>query len=462
MPPPAAGSRSRCIPSAQLGGEKETIEQTQIGAIQMLRVSAGALGPIVDDINVVNMPFLFKNTAHARQDDGRADRPGPARQDHRQRQCQIWSRCAGWIPARAASTTPSTRSKPIDDLKGLKIRVIGNPIFIDMMNALGGNGIAMGYDQVFSALQTGVIDGAENNPPSYVFSNHYTAAKYYSLTEHLIIPEVLAFSKRAWTALSADDQALIKKFAREAQMEERELWNKYEQTGDGESQGRRLRDRRDRRQDAVPERGEAGVGQIRSEISGHDQAHPGDRVRAAILLSPECPEHGRTVSPRPMDYLYLAVRRWSAGVALVLISAIIPWAVFTRYVLNSAASWPEPLAILLTIVLTFIGAAAGYRLNLHMNISYFADKLPPLGRRLLDLLVQLLMALIALFMVIWGERLVEVTWHNTIADFPFLSVGVTYLPIPIGGVVPAALHHRTHLPRRAARSDRPLRSRPFE
>lgn len=136
---------------------------------------------------------------------------------------------------------------------------------------------------------------------------------------------------------------------------------------------------------------------------------------------------------RTMDYLYLLCVL-VGGIALVLISAIIPWAVFTRYVLNSAASWPEPLAILLTIVLTFIGAAAGYRLNLHMNISYFADKLPPLGRRLLDLLVQLLMAVIALFMVIWGERLVEVTWHNTIADFPFLSVGVTYLPIPVGGV----------------------------
>ena len=119
--------------------------------------------------------------------------------------------------------------------------------------------------------------------------------------------------------------------------------------------------------------------------------------------------------------------------ALVLISAIIPWAVFTRYVLNSAASWPEPLAILLTIVLTFIGAAAGYRLNQHMSISYFADKLPQPWRRLLDLVVQLLMALIALFMVIWGAKLVEVTWHNTIADFPFLSVGVTYLPIPVGG-----------------------------
>ena len=134
-----------------------------------------------------------------------------------------------------------------------------------------------------------------------------------------------------------------------------------------------------------------------------------------------------------MDYLYLTCVVVGTT-ALVLISAVIPWAVFTRYVLNSAASWPEPLAILLTIVLTFIGAAAAYRLNLHMNISYFADKLPPAPRRLLDLVVQLLMAVIALFMVIWGEKLVEVTWHNTIADFPFLSTGLTYLPIPVGGV----------------------------
>jgi TRAP-type C4-dicarboxylate transport system permease small subunit len=136
---------------------------------------------------------------------------------------------------------------------------------------------------------------------------------------------------------------------------------------------------------------------------------------------------------RTMDCLYLLCVVVGCT-ALVLISAIIPWAVFTRYVLNSAASWPEPLAILLTIVLTFIGAAAAYRLNLHMSISYFADKLPPLPRRLLEIVVQLLMAMIALFMVIWGAKLVEVTWHNSIADFPFLSVGITYLPIPIGGL----------------------------
>jgi len=216
------------FPSAQLGAEKETIEQTQIGAIQMLRVSAGTIGPIVDDINVVNMPFLFKSMAQAEK---MMDGPiGQELLDKISANANAGLIALCWMNSGARSIYNSKHPiKTIDDVKGLKIRVIGNPIFIDMMNALGGNGIAMGYDQVFSALQTGVVDGAENNPPSYVFSNHYTAAKYYSLTEHLIIPEILAFSKRSWTALSTDDQNLIKKFAREAQLEERDLWNKYEQ-----------------------------------------------------------------------------------------------------------------------------------------------------------------------------------------------------------------------------------------
>jgi tripartite ATP-independent transporter DctP family solute receptor len=215
-------------PSMQLGGEKETIEQTQIGAIQLLRVSAGTMGPIVDDINVVNMPFLFRNAAHAEK-----MMDGPIGQELLDRitaspSANLVALC--WMNSGARSLYNSKHPiKAIEDIKGLKFRVIGNPIFIDMMNSLGGNGVAMGYDQVFSALQTGVIDGAENNPPSYVFSNHYTAAKYFSLTEHLVIPEVLVFSKRAWTKLSADDQDLLKKFAREAQFEERVLWNQYEQ-----------------------------------------------------------------------------------------------------------------------------------------------------------------------------------------------------------------------------------------
>src|SRR6267143_5791362 len=213
--------------SMQLGGEKEAIEQAQVGALQLARVSVGALGPVVDDLNVFNLPFLVRDTAHMEKV---IDGPiGQELLDKVTNNPQTRLVGLAWMDAGARSLYDTKRPiKNIDDLKGLKVRVMGNPMFVDMMNALGGNGVAMGYDQVFSALQTGVVDGAENNPPSYVFSNHYTAAKYYSLTEHLIIPEVLLFSKKAWSSLSGDDQSLIKKFAREAQQEERDLWNKYE------------------------------------------------------------------------------------------------------------------------------------------------------------------------------------------------------------------------------------------
>jgi tripartite ATP-independent transporter DctP family solute receptor len=215
-------------PSMQLGGEKEAIEQAQVGALAIARVSVGALGPVIDDLNVLNMPFLFRDTAHMEKViDGQIGD-------------DLLNKVTGnpnaglvglcWMDAGARNMYDTKKPiKDLADLKGLKIRVIGNPIFVDMMNALGGNGIAMGYDQVFNALQTGVIDGAENNPPSYVFDNHYQVAKFYSLTEHLIVPEIIVFSKRTWMQLSADDQALVKKLSKEAQQEERVLWKQYEQ-----------------------------------------------------------------------------------------------------------------------------------------------------------------------------------------------------------------------------------------
>ena len=161
---------------------------------------------------------------------------------------------------------------------------------------------------------------------------------------------------------------------------------------------------------------------------------------------------------KAMDRAYLVCVA-VAGVALVLISLIMPWAVFTRYVLNSAASWPETAAVLLTIVLTFFGAAACYRLGLHMNVTVAADMLPPKARRMADLLVEILMLIVAGFMVVYGIKLCQATWQNSIAEFPFLSVGLVYSPIPIGGVFtllfiiehltigrPADAGHDPHLP----------------
>ena len=102
---------------------------------------------------------------------------------------------------------------------------MGNPIFVETMNAMGGNGVAMGFNELYQALQTGVVDGAENNEPTVLAQNHYQVKKVYSLTGHLIIPEIFVFSKRTWETLSKDDQAMLKKFSREAQMEQRQLWD---------------------------------------------------------------------------------------------------------------------------------------------------------------------------------------------------------------------------------------------
>ena len=137
---------------------------------------------------------------------------------------------------------------------------------------------------------------------------------------------------------------------------------------------------------------------------------------------------------RTMDVVY-----WTGAViacaALVLVSAIIPWAVYTRYVLNSASSWPEPLAVLLTIGITFIGAANCYRQRIHMNMTVGTDLLPPRLRAAAAFISELLMGVVALFMLVWGMKLVLATWGNSVDEFPWLSVGVTYLPIAVSGAM---------------------------
>ena len=214
-------------PAMQLGGEKEAIEQAQVGAIALARVSVGALGPVVDDLNVFNLPYVFHNTAHME-----AVIDGPIGKELLDKISNSGKGLIGlcWMDAGARNFYDTKKPiKDLADLKGQKIRVMGNPMFVDMANAMGANGVPLGYDQVFSSLQTGVIDGAENNPPSFVFDNHYQVAKYYTVDEHLIVPEALVMSKKIWDSLSKDEQAELLKAAREAQLEERKLWNDYEQ-----------------------------------------------------------------------------------------------------------------------------------------------------------------------------------------------------------------------------------------
>ena len=134
-----------------------------------------------------------------------------------------------------------------------------------------------------------------------------------------------------------------------------------------------------------------------------------------------------------MERLYLACIVVSAT-ALVLITLVIPYGVFMRYVMNSAASWPEPFSVLAMVLFSFVGGAAAYRANVHICVQMLTDAVGPALRGWLLKLADLAMTATALFMLIYGTELVRVTWGQTIAEFPTLSVGVTYLPIPLGGL----------------------------
>ncbi|MBD8680521.1 TRAP transporter substrate-binding protein [Pseudomonas sp. CFBP 13719] len=206
-----------------LGSEKEVVEQVQSNAVQMTRVSLGIVGPVVPDVNVFNLPFIFRDQAHMRSIiDGEIGQEILDKITN----SEFNLVALGWMDGGTRNLYTKKPVRQISDLKGMKIRVQGNPVFIETINTMGGNGIAMATGEIFSALQTGVIDGAENNPPTMLEHNHYQNAKFYTLTEHLILPEPIVMSKITWNKLNPEQQALVKKLSREAQMEERVLWDK--------------------------------------------------------------------------------------------------------------------------------------------------------------------------------------------------------------------------------------------
>lgn len=168
------------FPGGVLGSEKEVVEQAQVGAVQMTRVSLGIVGPVVPDVNVFNLPFVFRDQAHMRKviDDEIGDEILAKITDS-----EFGLVALAWMDGGTRNLYTKKPVRKIEDLKGMKIRVQGNPLFIDAFNAMGANGIAMDTGEIFSALQTGVIDGAENNPPTLLEHNHFQNAKYYTLTD---------------------------------------------------------------------------------------------------------------------------------------------------------------------------------------------------------------------------------------------------------------------------------------
>ncbi|HLP70797.1 MAG TPA: TRAP transporter substrate-binding protein [Rhizobium sp.] len=206
--------------SAQLGEEKDTIEQTQFGVIDLNRVSLGPFNNIIEETQVVSLPYIFRSVDHMHKvmDGPIGDEILAAFEAHD---------LIGLAFYDGGSRSFYNSEKPIksvDDLKGMKFRVMQSDMFVDMVGALGANATPMPYGEVYSAIQTGVIDGAENNWPSYDSSGHFEVAKYYTLDEHLIVPEVLVMSKKSWDKLSPEDQAVVRQAAKDSVPHMRELW----------------------------------------------------------------------------------------------------------------------------------------------------------------------------------------------------------------------------------------------
>lgn len=211
-----------------LGSQPDAIEQVRLGGLEIANFSLGPLGPVVPEANVVSLPFIFKDPDHAfRVLDGKA---GDMINEGLAKKGLV---SLAWYDGGARSFYNS--KKPIQapaDVVGMKIRVMNNDLYSGMINALGGNPSPMAFSEVYQSLKTGVVDGAENNWPSYESTGHYEVAKYYSLSQHLIIPETLCINADVWSKLSADEQKILKEAAQESALLQRKLWKERSQASE--------------------------------------------------------------------------------------------------------------------------------------------------------------------------------------------------------------------------------------
>lgn len=215
----------RVFHSRQLGEEKETIEQTRVGAIDLNRTNIAPLASFVPLANVLALPFMFRSAGHLR-----AVLDGPIGEEILASfDAQGFIGLTFYDSGARSIYTRGRAIRTLEDLKGLRIRVQQSDLMVEMVRALGAVPVALPYGQVETGLSTGLIDGAENNWPSYVTTNHFKVARYYTVTEHTMSPEVLVMSRRAWESLSDEDKLIFRDAARESNRFMRLRWSALEE-----------------------------------------------------------------------------------------------------------------------------------------------------------------------------------------------------------------------------------------
>jgi len=207
-------------PNQQLGTERECIELLQIGSLDMTKVSVGVMENFAPKMKVFGLPFLFRDRAHSFQ-----VLDGPIGKNLLDEGIKYWIKGLGYYDA--GSRSFYTKDKPINspiDLKGLKIRVMESVTAINMINSLGGSATPISWGELYTSLQQGVVDGAENNPPSFYLSRHYEVCKYYSLDEHTVLPDILIMGTHLWDRLLDQEKKWMKQAVDSSIVYQRKLW----------------------------------------------------------------------------------------------------------------------------------------------------------------------------------------------------------------------------------------------
>lgn len=214
----------KIYPNQQLGSERENLELLQIGSLDMTKVSVGTLENFSPKMKVFGLPFLFKDKQQAFN-----VLDGPIGKELLNGAEQYWLKGLAYYDAGSRSfyTTKKPIEKP-EDLSGLKIRVMESVTAIDMVRNLGGSPTPISWGELYTALQQGVVDGAENNPPSFFLSRHYEICKYYSLNEHTMLPDVLLMSTYFWDSLTKQEQEWVQQAADQSVPYQRQLWAEAE------------------------------------------------------------------------------------------------------------------------------------------------------------------------------------------------------------------------------------------
>lgn len=211
-------------PSQQLGTERECLELLQIGSLDMTKVSVGVLENFAPKMKVLGLPFLFRDRQHSFE-----VLDGPIGQSLLNEGEKFWLKGLGYYDA--GSRSFYTMNKPVlepADLEGQKIRVMESATAVDMVKALGGSPTPISWGELYTSLQQGVVDGAENNPPSFYLSRHYEVCKYYSLDEHTVLPDVLLIGTYAWNKLSEQEKQWLTEAVKESVKYQRTLWAEAE------------------------------------------------------------------------------------------------------------------------------------------------------------------------------------------------------------------------------------------